>query len=927
MTNPLRQLLDHGQSVWLDFVSRPLLESGELARLIEADGIRGVTSNPSIFEKAIGQSSDYDADLARLVAEGDRPVEALFEALAIADIRRAADALRGVYDATTGADGFISLEVSPYLAMDTAGTIAEARALWRAVDRPNLMIKVPGTAPGVPAVRTLIAEGINVNVTLLFSIDAYEAVAEAYIDGLAACGGPIARVASVASFFVSRIDQSVEAIVARRLPGATEEEAAALRGLAGKVAIANAKLAYRHYQGLIASPRWQALATRGARPQRLLWASTGTKSKDFPDTLYVDTLIGPDTVNTMPPATLAAVRDHGGVATTLTTGLDEAEAVVTALGRLGISLSAITAELVQDGVRRFAEDADKLFAAVARRRAEAVGAVPMRLAPPVPGLAEAQEAWRKAGDVRRLWARDAALWTGGDEARWLGWLDAPFPPAALTQRLAGFATGVAAEGITHVLLIGMGGSSLGAEVLATVLPAQRRLVVLDSTDPAQIRAAEAGIDPARTLVLVASKSGGTLEPDLLMRHFLTRVPPGRFVAVTDPGSALEAFARREGFRDVFLGDPAIGGRYSVLSVFGLVPAAAIGLDVAALLAGAARMAHGCGAMVPPAENPGVQLGLAMALATRGGRDKLTIVASRGLAAIGAWLEQLVAESTGKQGRGIIPIADEPPVAPERYGADRLFVHLALAGEADAARAARIEGLRQSGHPVIELTQSGPEAIGGEFFRWEIATAVAGAMLGIHPFDQPDVEASKVKTRTLTEAIEAGGAVPAEKPLLRAGALTLYADPANAAALGHPATLTDALRAHFARLAAGDYAALLAYIARSGPHEAALRRLRERILAARGVATAAGFGPRFLHSTGQAYKGGPNSGVFVQITGSAPDLPVPGRRIGFAAVLAAQARGDFEVLAERGRRAVRVDLGTDIEAGLAALDAALAAALA
>ncbi len=927
MTNPLRQLLDHGQSVWLDFVSRPLLDSGELARLIAVDGIRGVTSNPSIFEKAIGQSSDYDADLARLVAEGDRPVEALFEALAIADIRRGADALRGVYDATAGADGFISLEVSPYLAMDTAGTIAEARALWRAVDRPNLMIKVPGTTPGVPAIRTLIAEGINVNVTLLFSIDAYEAVAEAYIDGLAAYAGRIAGVASVASFFVSRIDQSVEAIVARRLPSATAEEAAALRGLAGKVAIANAKLAYRHYRGLIASPRWQALAARGARPQRLLWASTGTKSKDFPDTLYVDTLIGPDTVNTMPPATLASVRDHGAVATTLTTGLDEAEAVMATLGRLGISLSAITAELVQDGVRRFAEDADKLFAAVARRRAEAVGALPMRLAPPVPGLAEAEEAWRRDGRVRRLWARDATLWTGGDEARWLGWLDAPFPPAALTERLAGFAAGIAAEGLTHVLLIGMGGSSLGAEVLATVLPARRRLVVLDSTDPAQIRAAEAGIDPARTLVLVASKSGGTLEPDLLMRHFLTRIPASRFVAVTDPGSALEAFARREGFRDLFLGDPAIGGRYSVLSAFGLVPAAAIGLDLAALLAGAARMAHGCGAMVPPAENRGVQLGLAMALAARGGRDKLTITAAPGLAAIGAWLEQLIAESTGKQGRGIIPIADEPPVAPERYGADRLFVHLALAGETDAAQAARIAGLRQSGHPMIELILSGPEAIGGEFFRWEIATAVAGAVLGIHPFDQPDVEASKVKTRALTEAIEAGGAVPAEVPLMHAGALTLYADPANAAALGHPATLVDALRAHFARLAAGDYAALLAYIARSAPHEAALQRLRERILAARGVATAAGFGPRFLHSTGQAYKGGPNSGVFLQITGSTPDLAVPGRRIGFGAVLAAQARGDFTVLAERGRRAVRVDLGTDIEAGLAALDAALAAAFA
>ncbi len=939
MTNPLAQLPKLGQSVWLDFVSRPLLEKGELQRLIAADGIRGVTSNPSIFEKAIAHSTDYDADLAAAVQAADRGVDALFEHLAIADIRLAADQLRPVYDQTAGADGYVSLEVSPYLAMDTEGTIAEARRLWRTVERPNLMIKVPGTKAGVPAIQTLIGEGINVNVTLLFSVAAYEAVAEAYLAGLEAALAAkrdIARLSSVASFFVSRIDAVIERVSAERLKTAAPEEAKALRALNGKVAIANAKRAYQRYQALIGGPRWKKLVAKGARPQRLLWASTGTKSKDLPDTLYVDELIGPDTVNTMPPATMDAVRDHGHAEVTLTRDLAGAEAVLTSLARLHISLDAITEELVTDGVQRFADDADKLYAAVARRRAEVLdGKAPRQMIMPGPGaeiFAAELERWREEGLIRLLWRRDSALWTGGEEDRWLGWLDCVERGLDALPALKIFADGLKKDGITDVVLLGMGGSSLGAEVLATTLGRDAsgpRFHMLDSTDPAQIAALEAAITLKSTLFIVASKSGTTLEPELMRRYFFARSGNSKhFVAITDPGSALEKIAKTDGYRAVFAGEKSIGGRYSVLSHFGLVPASALGIDVERLLALTGQMVHGCGATVPPAENPGVALGVFLGTNAQAGRDKVTIIASPGMAAIGAWLEQLLAESTGKHGHGLIPIANEPPIEAGAYSEDRVFVYLALNGGADPAQERLIAALEKAGRPVVRINVPSPLHIGQEFFRFEIATAVAGSIIGIDPFDQPDVEASKIKTRALTEDFEKTGALPETAPLLREGDIALYADPANAAALGGAPSLEAALAVHFARAKPGDYAALLAYIARDPAHEAALEKLRQTILVQKKIATCLGFGPRFLHSTGQVYKGGPNSGIFLQITAAdGSDIAIPGQRASFGIVKAAQAAGDLGVLVERGRRVLRLHLGGDLGRGLATLDAALTRALA
>ncbi len=948
MTNPLRTLPEYGQSVWLDFVSRELLRTGELTRLIDEDGLRGVTSNPSIFEKAIGHGDDYDELIAAAQKNGDLDPGALFEELAVHDIQEGADALRPVYHQTQGRDGFISLEVSPYLAMKTHETIEEARRLWREVGRENLMVKVPGTKAGLPAIRTLIGEGININVTLLFSQAVYAEVADAYISGLEAFarkGGDPHKVASVASFFVSRIDTLVDEALDRRIAATADPaEKARLAALKGKVAIANARLAYQHYKQLYAEERWQRLAQHGAQTQRLLWASTGTKNKAYSDVLYVEELIGADTVNTMPPATMDAFRDHGRLRASLEEDADAAKAIMEALPGAGISIDAVTAKLVDDGVRLFADAADQLYAAVQRKRRAVLGGKinPMSAKLPEPldtEVAAALEDWRGEGKVRRLWGADASLWTETDEAHWLGWLGVVDQQLQGAAQLQDFAEDVRRGGFVDVLLLGMGGSSLGPEVLSETLgsaPGFPKLHVLDSTDPAQIRRFESGVDLARTLFLVSSKSGSTLEPNIFKQYFFERATtavgaaeaPKRFVAITDPGSSLEKLARTEGFRHVFHGLPSIGGRFSVLSNFGMVPTAAIGIDPRAFLESTAEMVRSCAPTAPPAENPGVILGAILGVCQRHGRDKVTIVASPGIADFGAWLEQLLAESTGKLGKGIVPVDAEPLGAPAVYREDRLFAYLRLAFDSDGEQERAVAALEAAGQPIVRITVSDKMQLGQEFFRWEMATAVAGSIIGINPFDQPDVEASKVKTRELTAAYEKTGALPVERPFFSDDGFALYADPRNEAALKpQAASLAAALQAHFGRVEAGDYVALLAYIERRPAHVATLQQLRRAIRDRTRAATCLGFGPRFLHSTGQAYKGGPNSGVFLQITcDDAADLPVPGQKYTFGVVKAAQARGDFDVLAERGRRALRVHIAGDVDAGLAALGRAVEQAL-
>jgi len=944
---PLRKPQQHGQSVWLDFLARDFIEKGKLAALVERDGVRGVTSNPSIFEKAIAAGDEYDAAFERLLKDGDRLVTGLYEAVAIEDIQNAADVLRPVHDGPSGRDGYVSIEVSPYLAHDTGGTIAEARRLWAAIGHDNLMVKVPGTPEGLPAIEELTAQGLNINITLLFSQDVYKQVLEAYLSGLerfAASGGDLSRVASVASFFVSRIDTEADRRLDEKI-AATEDadRKARLSALEGKVAIANVKLVYQHYGAVIASDRWKALEAKSARVQRLLWASTSTKNKAYRDVLYIEELIGRKTVNTVPPATLDAFRDHGRVRDTLEEDIPAAEAVLSALAGAGISLDAITGKLLADGVRLFPEAFDKLLAAVAAKRARMLDGRLDGQALALGGdLTQAVEAltedWRAADKGRRLWRRDASLWTGHDEGEWLGWLDAVAREDGALPRYRQLADAVRRAAFTDAVGLGMGGSSLGPEVLATTFGQGvgfPKLHILDSTVPTQVRRMEDAITPGRTLFIVSSKSGSTTEPNVLMQYFFGRLkdtaggePGAQFIAATDPGSLLEEAARERGFMQVFHGEPSIGGRYSVISPFGLVPAAVAGIDLRAFLDTARVMVHSCGGDVPPQENPGIQLGLALGAAAHAGRDKVTLSVSEGIDDFGAWAEQLFAESTGKNGKALIPVAGEPLGRPEVYGSDRVFVDLALNG--DSAREAALAALEEAGHPVIRITVTDICHLGQEFFRFELATAVAGSVMGLNPFDQPDVEAAKVKTRDLTAAYEKEGALPPESPRLTEDDLAVYADEANAEALrraGAGDSVASWLQAHLARVAAGDYVALLAYLDRNDADTAALQTARLAIRDARRVATCLGFGPRFQHSTGQAYKGGPNTGVFVQITADdVDDPPVPGERVSFGVIKAAQARGDFDVLAERGRRALRLQIRGDIAKGLAAIDAAARQAL-
>ncbi len=949
--NPLKQLLKYGQSVWLDYIRRNLITSGELKRLIEEDGLRGMTSNPSIFEKAIAGSTDYTDFLNSLKGRTDLDAKARYELLAIRDIQDATDLMRPVYDEAKRKDGFVSLEVSPYLAHDTEGTIAEARRLWKSVGRDNVMIKVPGTPEGLPAIKQLISEGINVNVTLLFSQQVYEQVADAYIAGLeqlAAKGGDLSRVASVASFFISRIDTLVDSIVGDKLK--TEKDPAKqalLKSILGKVAIANGKLTYRSYLAIFSGPRWEALAKKGAQTQRVLWASTSTKNPNYRDVLYVEELIGKDTVNTIPPATFDAFRDHGKLRPSLTENIEAAQETMDSLPKAGISMKEVTDKLTKDGVKLFADAFDQLLAAVEKSSRSEITSKVSKQTYTLPqdltaSVKTAADDWRANGKVRRLWQRDATLWTGTDEANWMGWLDITEAQLAQHENLRKVAEDVKKAGFSDVLLLGMGGSSLCPEVLRMTygkVAGYPDLHVLDSTDPAQIKSFDDKIDAAKTLFIVSSKSGSTLEPNIFKQYFFEKAKQSlgadkagsHFIAITDPGSKMQQVAEADKFRHIFFGLPSIGGRYSALSNFGMVPAAVMGLDTKKFLERTEEMVEACASCVPVEENPGVVLGLVLGTAAKAGRDKLTIITSPGIFDLGAWLEQLLAESTGKQGKGIIPVDREAIGAPEVYGNDRVFAYLRLESAPDAQQDAKVAALEKAGHPVVRIAVGDTYDLGQEFFRWEIATAVAGSIIGINPFNQPDVEASKIVTKTLTSEYEKTGSLPAEKAVLEHQGVKLFTDEKNAAELaklaGSDKSLAGYLKAHLGRIKSGDYFALLAYIQMDQPHEQALQTIRHAVRDQKHIATCLGFGPRFLHSTGQAYKGGPNSGVFLQLTcDDAKDLPVPGQKYTFGVVKAAQARGDFQVLAERGRRALRVHLGADLESGLRTLQAAVKQAL-
>jgi transaldolase/glucose-6-phosphate isomerase len=911
-TTPIGRLAELGTSAWLDSIRRSMLTGGDLERLVNEDGVVGVTSNPSIFEKAILGSPDYDERLAELTHNGAE-VEQIYWTLAVEDVQGAADVLRPVWDRTHGLDGYVSLEVAPAVARDTDATLAMARDLWARVDRPNVMIKIPGTPEGVPAIRAAIAEGININVTLLFSLDAWAAIAEAWLAGLeqrAAAGQPVDEIASVASFFVSRVDTAAD----KRLKALGRDE------LCGTAAVANAQLAYERWQQLVAGERFAALRAQGARPQRLLWASTGTKDPGYSDVKYVAELAGPETVNTMPLATLLAYQDHGEPSEPLLPdAAAQAHRAIEAVEAAGVSMQEVTDELLDAGIVQFADAMDTLLAGVERRRAAVLAGEPAsveaRLTDEQARAIGTRAAWAQEQHVlRRVWSRDDTLWAAGDDkpAGRLGWLTIAEQSLEHLDDVLAFVAELRSEGFTDCALLGMGGSSLAPEVLAQTFGAASgflRLHVLDSTHPDAVAALQARLPLDRTLFLVSSKSGGTLEPRSMHAHFHALVPDGgQWAAITDPGTALEALAHEQGFRRVFHGAPDIGGRYSALSAFGVVPAALIGADVRGLLERAQVAASAAEPSLPPGHAPALWLGCALGELANGGRDKLTFVVDPPLQSLGLWLEQLVAESTGKRGKGIVPIADEPLGAPDQYGEDRVFVHLhATSGEGDA-EVAQLDELAEAGHPVIAFPFDEPLDLGALFFHWELAVAVAGAVIGINAFDQPNVQSAKDLTVATIEAYVRDGSFPAED----AGSVS--GDEAAAA-------LRELLDAH---AGAGSYVATMAYLAPDPVVDEALTALRVAIRARTRAATTVGYGPRFLHSTGQLHKGGAPIGVFVQLVDrSDTRVEIPGQQYDFAALVRAQAIGDGQALRSHELPFLRIELDGGAAAGIAALAAAVA----
>ena len=927
----IKELTELGQSIWYDYIRRSFLTKGELRALID-EGLRGETSNPSILEKAIAGSSDYDEDLKVLV-EQNKSVDEIYEALAMKDIAMAADDFRPLYEATDGRDGFISLEVSPTLANKTKQTIRDAKRYFVELGRPNVMIKVPATRAGIPAITELIGSGINVNVTLMFSLDQYKAVAEAYIKGLEklAAEGPsvfkghtVDKVASVASFFVSRVDSAVDA----------ELEKIDNTDLQGKIAIANSKITYEEYRKVFKGPRWNKLKKLGARPQRVLWASTSTKNPAYPDTLYVDELIGPNTVNTVPPATYKNFRNHGTPKTTLTKDLKQAHADLAKLKRLGIKLDDVTDFLLKDGVKKFAKSFETLMQSIADKKEHITqGKKPYTasLGKHQTAVDKALEDIRENNIIEKIWDFDYLVWEKRptEISNRLGWLHIPEVMADTLPGINVVVNKVRKEGYTNALLLGMGGSSLAVEVIRETYGVKKGyldVAVLDSTDPGMVLDYRRSLNMKKTLFIVSTKSGGTAETLSYMKYFYNEVlaevgkkEVGKhFIAITDPGSGLEKIAQDLKFRKTFLNDPNIGGRYSALSFVGIPPAAFQGVDVPLLLERAIKMLHNnesCNCAVE-GDHSGAWLGAIMGELTKAGHDKVTLIASPPIQGFGAWAEQLIAESTGKIGKGILPVDREPIGPPENYANDRLFVYLRLAQDNTYDR--KVKALENHGHPVVRINLKDIYDLGGEFFRWEMAIAIAGMIIGIHPFNQPNVEAAKVLARKMIAQYQQKGKLPYVKPTLKDKGITVYS--------GFKAKgVEDALKRFLSLAKKGrneskgrSYVTLQAYVKPDDKTYEAMQKMRKKIQSKYRLATTSGFGPRFLHSTGQLHKGDAGNGLFIQFTSEMPeDVPIPdeaGKKassISFGVLKNAQALGDRQALLGNKRNVITFHLGEDV----------------
>lgn len=906
--NTSMKLFSLGQSIWYDNIQRSLLTSGKLEEWIKDGKIYGVTSNPTIFNNAISKSSDYDQAIQTMAWAG-WDSNRMFDQLAREDIGAAADLFLPVYEKTNGGDGYVSIEVNPLLARNTEQTISEARRLWNEINRPNLMIKIPATREGLPAITRAISEGINVNVTLIFSLERYREVIQAFLTGLeqrAAQGLPVDRVASVASFFVSRVDSKIDKMLQDRVASGLDQNRA--KELGGKAAVANTRLAYDLFKEVSSSDRFEPLKKKGAHFQRPLWASTSTKNPDYRDVIYVEELVGPYTVNTVPPQTLDALLDHAVVEDRISVGLIEARKLFEELREVGIDIDKVTDELELEGIASF-EDAFRVCLDTINKRTEAFQHQLGNLYPEARARIDLLQSERF---TERMFEQDPTLWTDdpigqAEIKKRLGWLYLPEASKALVPEIIQFRNEILNGGFENIVLMGMGGSSLAPELYSLVFGSQNklRLFVLDSTDPDQVRSLARKIRLEKTVFVVSSKSGGTAEINAFLDYFWAQMKKSHgiqagshFIAVTDPGTSMERTALARNFRKIFLADPMVGGRYSALTIFGLLPAGMIGIDLEKLLESAHQMALASKPNIPAGRNPGLVLGAILGQACLSGKDKLTVVCDQGLQPFGDWMEQLVAESSGKQGRGILPVVGEKVLTAKYYEDDRLFVYIRKDGKQDE----KLARLSKAGFPVLVYQVDSPNDLGGEFYRWEIATAVACAIIRVNAFDQPDVQDNKTRTVSKIDLFKQTGSIGQPEPTWQKDDVKVYAS--ENIHISDAEDLPAVIHKMLGAVRKGDYVAITAYMPYDPAIDKAIEKLRLYIQQQTHLPVTKGYGPRFLHSTGQIHKGGANNGVFLQITGD----PIRDAKYGdltFGTLNAAQALGDYESLVARGRRILRV----------------------
>ncbi|HZW38970.1 MAG TPA: bifunctional transaldolase/phosoglucose isomerase [Ignavibacteriaceae bacterium] len=902
--NPVIQLEKFGQSVWLDNINRLLITSGELENLIKNEGIRGITSNPTIFQKAIGKGNHYDEQIEEVLSKNPDISELeLFEELAIQDIRNAADMLLPVYKSSQGKDGYISIEVSPELAYNTEVTISEARKLFKWIDRPNLMIKIPATKEGIPAIRKAISEGININVTLIFSPKSYEDVVEAYISGLEdrlKNNLDIQNIASVASFFISRIDTAVD----------KDLEAVGAKHLQGKIAIANAKLTYQKAKEIFNSERFKKLENAGAKVQRLLWASTGTKNPAYSDVLYVEELIGKDTVNTMPPDTILAYKDHGKPEDRIETNIDDARTQMNELKDLNIDFNKITNDLTIKGVDLFIDSFRDLLNTIKDKKA-----LMLKLDMNVESSDEVKKKlevklyqWEKDNLIDRLFKKDFTLWKKDKKddkelSNRLGWLNLPQEMLNKVGELKSFAEEIKKE-YSHVAILGMGGSSLAPEVFFKTFGNKQgypSLSVLDSTHPNAVNKLLQSLNLEKTLFVVSSKSGGTTETMSFFYTFYDALlkkndnAGKNFIAITDPGSSLEKLAKDKNFKKILITPEEVGGRFSALTYFGLVPAALIGVDVELLLNRALPLYNKCKTTV---QNSAFELGALLGSLSLEDVNKLTLVTSEGLSSLPNWIEQLIAESTGKEKKGILPVAGEELGNPDVYGKDRIFVYLKLKEENSAEINNHLKELKNKNYPVVTIELEDKYDIGKEFYRWEIATALAGSIMEINPFDQPNVQLAKTLANQAMKKYLETGKLEELTPIID-GDIKVYGEIKTK-------NIAEVIDDFLSSIKDHDYIAINAFIEMSEENEKLLNQVQNKLRNEFIVPVTLGFGPRFLHSTGQLHKGDNNSGLFIQFTDEIKnDVEVPGQGYSFGILVHAQADGDLNALKNTDRRTLRV----------------------